>query len=221
MEQKARRASRWVQRALRERKIATQTALEEEEAKRRFHLIVMLLLGWLDKRCIWLFFNYWLVGPRWPQEISGPNYGDMTLLATYKWLVDVKGVQVGDENSVLFAHLGDLHDNFNTYIHPCGQADKAVLVTGDVLVDVAARREQMRVCDVQYLKSKISDWITLNWFCCTRTRIYICTVRVSNVFMYKCSYQIARICMNCKILPLLSCSICRFWDIYCQKSRIL
>ena len=97
------------------------------------------------------------VGPRWPQEISGPNYGDMTLLATYKWLVDVKGVQVGDENSVIFAHLGDLLDNFNTYIHPCGQADKAVLVTGDVLVDVAARREQMRVCDVQYLKSKISD----------------------------------------------------------------
>jgi len=100
MEQKARRASRWVQRALRERKIATQTALEEEEAK-----------------------------SRWPQEISGSNYGDVTLLATVNWLVDVKGVQV----------------------------DKAVLVTNDVIEDVGALREQIRVCDVQYLKSKISD----------------------------------------------------------------
>ena len=42
LEQKARRASRWVQRALRERKIVTQTALEEEEAKSRFQLMILI-----------------------------------------------------------------------------------------------------------------------------------------------------------------------------------
>ena len=85
-EQKARKAGGWVQTALRERKIATQTAQEEEQAKSRFlkHLVM----------------NFHLVGIRWPQDISGPAYGDTTrgdtiLLATYKWLVDVKGVQVG------------------------------------------------------------------------------------------------------------------------------
>jgi len=103
-EQKARRASRWVQKALKEKKIATQTALEEEQAK-----------------------------SRWPQDISGPAYGDTTrgdtiLLATYKWLVDVKGVQ----------------------------ADKAVIVTDDRLHNVAALTEKILVCDSKYLKSKIS-----------------------------------------------------------------
>ena len=146
-----------MQRALRERKIATQTALEEEEAKSRFHLIIMLLLGWLDKSCAWLIFNYWLVGHRWPQEISGSNYGDVTLLATVNWLVDVKGVQVGDKNFVIYAYLPYLQcllDNLNQH---CDQVDKAVLVTNDVIEDVGALREQIRVCDVQYLKSKISD----------------------------------------------------------------
>ena len=36
-----------------------------------------------------------MVGLRWPQQISRDNPGaDVTLLATYKWLVDVKGVKV-------------------------------------------------------------------------------------------------------------------------------
>ena len=69
MEQKARRASRWVQRALRERKIATQTALEEEEAKSRFHLIIMLLLGWLVGQEFHLVVFQLLVG--WPQVAAG------------------------------------------------------------------------------------------------------------------------------------------------------
>ena len=75
-----------MQTALRERKIATQTAQEEEQAKSRFLKNLVM--------------NFYSVGIRWPQDISGPAYGDTTrgdtiLLATYKWLVDVKGVQVG------------------------------------------------------------------------------------------------------------------------------
>jgi len=98
LEQKARRASHWVQRALRKRKIVTQSALEEEEAKNR-----------------------------WPQEISGTRKGDVILLATAKWLVDVRGVQV----------------------------DKAVVVTNDRIEEVGALTEQIRVCNVDYLKSRI------------------------------------------------------------------
>jgi len=98
--QQARWANQWVQAALREGKIATQTVLEEEEAK-----------------------------SRWPQEISGQRRGDMSLLATCKWLVDVKGVQ----------------------------ADKAVLVTDDTNLNSRAMIEKMRVCSVQYLKSKITN----------------------------------------------------------------
>ena len=41
--------------------------------------------------------------------------------------------------------------------NPFDQADNAVLVTNDVIEDVGALREQMQVCDVEYLKSKISD----------------------------------------------------------------
>ena len=52
------------------------------------------------------------------------------------------------------SYLQCLLDNLNQH---CDQVDKAVLVTNDVIEDVGALREQMRVCDVKYLKSKISD----------------------------------------------------------------
>jgi len=101
----ARRGNDWLQEALglgdrKIVKIATQTVLEEEEAK-----------------------------SRWPQEISGLRRGDNILLATCKWLVDVKGVQ----------------------------ADKAVLVTDDKNLYGRAIANQLRVCRVQYLESKISS----------------------------------------------------------------
>ena len=58
----------------------------------------------------WVYFNHWLIGfvlvcPRWPQEISGTRKGDVILLATAKWLVDVRGVQVVNVIFIIFAQI--------------------------------------------------------------------------------------------------------------------
>ena len=89
-------------------------------------------------------------GLRWPQQISRDNPGaDVTLLATYKWLVDVKGVKVRDE---YFVNLENL-----LFVQIFNQADKAVLVTNDNMENVGALAEKILCCKPKYLKSKISD----------------------------------------------------------------
>ena len=54
-------------------------------------------------------------------------------------------------------YLPTTNIQFYWNIHPCNQADKAVLVTDDKNLYGRAMANQLRVCRVQYLESKISS----------------------------------------------------------------
>ena len=111
-----------------------------------------------------------------------------------------------------------LLENLKTDTHSCDQVDKAVVVTNDRIEDVGALTEQIRVCNVEYLKSKImiSDWITSAGFIAQELEVawinvfavfvsYVFNIYVHVLFDCKTMYEF-------KILPPLSSFIYQFWD---------